>query len=1179
MNTLKKFDDFAIQEDNFKSLEYLNTFGAINESHEYFDSISSVIGKTMTYSRNYYKLMGSNLNESAKRTYDRDVYFNRNEKVGASMLFNEIYNNFLFESNIELDIYDAIINSEIEFIDEEFNLSSVKKWVSDVVSKGSEIKEKTLDKAASIASKVIQKTGEGIKSGVKKASDAKDELVSAAKKLKDELTEKIKKLYNIVYGIVKKGISSVKDLIKYLLDAFCSIGDNFIEIAKGLGVYGLDKGEKPLNISLPDGIDVKMGNDDDKNLFNHIFEFTNFILEDDSESSKKLMEEGIKDIFNNKYIVWAKGMISSVEISTWKTIFFSLASSIFVNLLPRLLGVVLGVGCPIIPFVMALISLCINIKGMLRLIKQRNAQRKPGEKFFDLKTGIFFAISLLSTVMSLAAIVETFGPALAEICRAAGIIDDTEGFSGWLSGVAKQLDARAALRGEGHWEKVGEETISTESVNTTVDMDVATKFGKEDAKLVLKARRLIGGDFGGEIGQGINDKILPGIGTYGANGILSGDVNADDYRAKLVKKLISLGADESHAKELAKHVFLKKSTSIMTSVQDKLAYVQGALVPLTSKMPFVATFIPFLSKSSWGHYKMRFASATKGYPAYVVEKSEIIEKDKISSLGGGTAVDNLVKLHDESFKAAKNIIKDENNGEDVEFEEPQFIVVYVNKNADTKNDLDKANKKDDEKSKSNGAHSESKEDKKDDVVAGILIDPLTLMCADVCTFNKRRRKQPYFLKGIFAKLSFRPVADNDNKSKEFIRTKLFGDTLSSSIRNCVVYGAGRKYIEIASEGEKKDKKIKAVVRETVYGTEEKINADKVVDELGYMSPNEIAECLNDFFENNSTKKCYDLLDGGNATRVVVKEDKDGKLVKKITNDKSAIENVRYYKVSDDELNKINELYQEKLDKYEEYKKLSKDDKKKKKDEYEEELKAYNEMSPSKKRKNKKPFNFTKKPSKPKFEYDADGNKYKKASKAIIKKLGEDELKDYVDIKIVPLINDKEGKVYKALTDDEKIKKILFKDDKLNMDAITVLKPFLFRPEKTFSENDEYALKNLLNGVGVEGEKLSNNKVIRGFLNLFKDEEQEHDTFKKIVEIIWDELSNKARSKYSDIVDNHQSGSVKEGMEYIFENDDDYFNEECEAEYDECILEMRDNGEYDRVDTYIMNFNDFVKSRR
>ena len=209
----------------------------------------------------------------------------------------------------------------------------------------------------------------------------------------------------------------------------------------------------------------------------------------------------------------------------------------------------------------------------------------------------------------------------------------------------------------------------------------------------------------------------------------------------------------------------------------------------------------------------------------------------------------------------------------------------------------------------------------------------------------------------------------------------------------------------------------------------------------------------------------------------------------------------------------------------------------------------------------------KKPQKPTFIKGEDKEYYKRLSKkmATNPEFKRKRVYDFVDIRIVPLL--KKGPLYRELVDNSRFKKVLYKEDeennvKLNKEVIAVLKPFLFRPEKTFAKDDEYQLTQLLKDQGVEGEHLG------WFKKLFKDEEQLHDTFKDIVETIWDHLSENRRKVFKsvDLSQNHKGDSVKEGYDYIdytlfdelledFYNDE--YDENVEFEYDSKILESQE----------------------
>ena len=88
----------------------LNELGQINESHQYADSICSVMDKLTFFVKRSVALETSNLNESAKRVYDRDIRFNRDERIAVSCIFNEMLKKYEENMQEELSICESIIN-------------------------------------------------------------------------------------------------------------------------------------------------------------------------------------------------------------------------------------------------------------------------------------------------------------------------------------------------------------------------------------------------------------------------------------------------------------------------------------------------------------------------------------------------------------------------------------------------------------------------------------------------------------------------------------------------------------------------------------------------------------------------------------------------------------------------------------------------------------------------------------------------------------------------------------------------------------------------------------------------------------------------------------------------------------------------------------------------------------
>ena len=118
---------------------------------------------------------------------------------------------------------------------------------------------------------------------------------------------------------------------------------------------------------------------------------------------------------------------------------------------------------------------------------------------------------------------------------------------------------------------------------------------------------------------------------------------------------------------------------------------------------------------------------------------------------------------------------------------------------------------------------------------------------------------------------------------------------------------------------------------------------------------------------------------------------------------------------------------------------------------------------------------------------------------------------------------------------------------------------------------------------IESGAENNKEVKKGWWDKLKDklgwsEEEFHNTFKDIVEIIWDELSDKTRTKFGKRVDNRKKKpeSTNESEEYTLYDQlvEEYldgvdFYDIDDEQYDNIIFEMR------KHEPSIMSREDFL----
>ena len=1175
-----------------------NELGQINESHQYEDSICSVMDKLAFYVKRSVALETSNLNESAKRAYNKDIRLNRDERIAAACIFNEMLRKYKENMREELSVYESIINHgslleegvEVDFdkfigaiLNEKFgeNTSAFRTKFKELFQKGK--------KGLANASKaVIDGAKDLTAKGVEVVKAKKNDLVKWAKEAKKDFEDRYQALKELINDIVKKGIDSIQKFIDKILKVFSSIGDNLVDVVKKLGGLKMEKAEKPTSLNLEDteGIYKNADGDAERSFINNIILRVQAIISKDEENAAKLMTESYvaESLVDNKFIAWLAGYKQDgSKMNWWKCLLIGLCASLIVWLLPKVL-IFAGLGGAITAFIAALVGLTWNGIGMLRLIYRRNKERKEGEKFFDKKTAIFFALSLVSTTFSAVTFVKTVGPLLREICNTMGWTggDNMSKFGEFIYNITKKVSPKNAFT-EGGFSEVSEQIknfgadvreggdlamSADKAVETMEKMPGATKEQVDAFRDFLNSAKDVKGtsNIYNTWEKFANDQNLPLTGVFdtskwggsgpirkaiqffkdnnqlpestilgvvgseatkNSSGGLYGFANYITGCSKDQMDMIFQKAAEFAGKDLDTLQLNIYGTGEIANVLTTVTHVDGVFDVLAPDVPFLPMVMPFFDDKKWGDYKIRFASATRGSSAYVVDKVEMLSDEKIANIeNGGKALDTLRELHKKAwneFKSLKfdnvEVVKEgrrKKKEDKKEVEEPQYVVFYVKPDESTGNDNDKVSKKEDSNEKS---------------AIGIVIDTLTMMCADVCNFNEsveiRRRPQPYFMKGLFSRLSFRPTKSNDNDTKDYIRQTL-GQTMKTLVSQNVLYGMGKKYIDSKTDG----KKVEYSIRNTVVGDKKKVNPKKTMFELGNFSPDELVSCLSDETTNN--KISYGFLDGSFASKVSIKTDKNGVIKASVMKDSSTIENVKYYRVKREEYKSAIEKWKKSKEKWERDGKIGK------------------------------------KPSKPTFIKGDDGEYYKRASK----KWSEDSKNkrkktyDFVDIRIVPLL--KKGDLYKKLVGNKKFKNILYKEDdsnniKLNNDVIKVLKPFLFRPEKTFAKDDEYQLTQLLKDQGIEGEHLG------WFKNLFKDEEQLHDTFKDLVEIIWDYLSDNRRTvfKKKDFTSNHKNNEDVEYTlfdELIEEFFNDEYDEETEYEYDSMILENQKP---------VLSFEDFL----
>ena len=379
-------------------------------------------------------------------------------------------------------------------------------------------------------------------------------------------------------------------------------------------------------------------------------------------------------------------------------------------------------------------------------------------------------------------------------------------------------------------------------------------------------------------------------GMAGANTLLN-NLSPEEYQAFL----------EYGSKNFAKYgiekgaVFLQyfPGDAIKTKVTEVSTSIVKVATDWMANLHFTPVFVPILDSKHWGDYRISFASETAGFKAYKVSEVKMmtvkeVEKMDQDNPAVGKLIGNLKNIqqkHKELIDSAEDkvdaikeskeidpdklpaIITNPKNLPDI-WQEHGVVVIDNDKHEVAplpKKELKKIEQGRDDKDnedfldheKENYEKNGNLEDTEVMVIfvdvkdketgefekkPGVMIDLTSLMCADIAPFCKKRRKAPYFLKGLFGKLSFSPTKANDNSMKEYIHETL-AKIMETACRTCVKNGTGNFYII-------QDDKGKFFPMPLMSGEQ---------FDMGNLTPDELCKVLN--CEDKVNEEAYELLSG------------------------------------------------------------------------------------------------------------------------------------------------------------------------------------------------------------------------------------------------------------------------------------------------------------------------------
>ena len=1125
MLEVKNFNDFITEDRNKDILEK-------------YSVISSVMNKVISYNKREAVAMGNVTNESfrAMYRYNQNIYFSTEERSAINEMFSEFIPRVadamakeLYESGIEFsdDILGELgINGELN--------EGFKDW-------GKKFKDaynSVVDASKSVANKVggiIDDTKEYI-------DDKKSEIKKATDDARKKIVEKYRSIIGFLNKLVSKEIKSVKEFIVNVVKLLEKFGDTLKDSLRRLGAFDVESGEEGANIKIEnkflEGLTEDRG---EKSFFEHVIAYMTIMLGDE-EKVEKLMEEGFDNlkfdfneedelnegkimdkVANNKYIQFILCYGKGKKISIWKSILISIVGSLVISLgLPIALAVC-GVGAATIPVCVMAARILWSSRGALKIIFNRYVNKNPGEKLFNLKTCVLISICVIPQIPPFK---DWIAEGFMRLLKWLGIdkwIENAEELLGKL--IEKLHGKNPSLEDlEKSWNETidgggGYQMFTNWDENNAELMQKAKECGSSDkalnaiSKIINGAKEIKGSTnfhkywqgvvdkFGEDMPQGmIVDTDKPGVNslfnkamrlvaeTGDYPGMTSGTIGGEiwhehTHRIAGSGNLLYNMSDDAKKAVLAKFKELGGKIDDLQIIDFGKDLVHKAVpnVELITKpvhwlfdtleKSFGVAFDPWLDAKTFDKYKMSFGSNTRKLPYH-----------KVVSVKSMTLGDAKKHISSDNVAFAKFIdeIKYIQNTHEAFIKKAEERLEKT-EDKDEKNQIKKFLKEQHKSFESNGNFDKRKvdvffiewNDKKTDKVETDVPGIMMDNMSMLCVDicpKRKPRRYPYYIKGLLSRLSFKPIDKNDNETKQFIRTTL-GTMVNTDISRLYDFGIAGCVVEF------KDDK---------FQPGDKLEQNKALSYLGNFTQSEICEILNDKEEEHPVG--YSYLSGKYGSRVS-RGSKDSKTIS-LKSDKDTIENRRYLSgdtpIKDDKTVTVR----------------NKEGKRVKM--------KYSEMA----------------------KYKADKYNFRRATPEEIES-GEKTM-DYVEARIIPLINDKDTKLHKELYGDEDIKKLFFDGDKVDKGMMLSIKDFLYRSETSFSKKDEYNACEKINAYRKEHKMDEIGK-------------ESYDTIKKTVETIWElkgKYSNSAKPKKEKTDNNDKKDDKKDAKktnENLFMSFDDFVN--------------------------------------
>lgn len=225
-----------------------------------------------------------------------------------------------------------------------------------------------------------------------KVSGVIDKTKEKVSDIKQQVAAKYQAALKLVNELIKKGVSTVRELITAFGKILTSLGDNLKSALEKLGAFKAVENQQDTESEVNISKELKAAeiSDADRPFISHVIEYIKLVTE-----SKGAVKEGFMDTVGNnpafQYIMSVSK--DRKRWSFWHTLLVSLVGTFIITVVLPMLLTAFGVASNVIVAATTAIALVWSTRSLIRVIFNRWLSKSPDEKFWNWQTVLGVVLS------------------------------------------------------------------------------------------------------------------------------------------------------------------------------------------------------------------------------------------------------------------------------------------------------------------------------------------------------------------------------------------------------------------------------------------------------------------------------------------------------------------------------------------------------------------------------------------------------------------------------------------------------------------------------------------------------------------------------------------------------------------------------------------------------------------